>query len=240
MRVEFKDGERPVGRQMLVTSACVLLALAARIILDQHLGNQLPFAFFLGAVVISAWYGRLPQSVLAAMAGYLMAGFFIEPEHVFTLRNNFAGRAAFVMNSAIVIILSELMHHARSRARRLADELQIVLSSINDAVVVTDNQCKIVYLNKMAEQMTGRKTSEVKGTPLTDILQFSNDRRGTTEGEIKPVVKENELPSNSEPVILLSRQRQVIQIHKSVSPLKDESGAVRGMVLVLCRTINKV
>jgi K+-sensing histidine kinase KdpD len=56
-------------------------AFALRYWLYGGLTNRLPFAFFLPATMIAAWYGGLGPGMLAAAAGLLLGDYFFLPPH---------------------------------------------------------------------------------------------------------------------------------------------------------------
>ena len=59
----------------------VAVAFALRFWLYGGLNNRLPFAFFLPAAMIAAWYGGLGPGMLAAAAGLLLGDYFFLPPH---------------------------------------------------------------------------------------------------------------------------------------------------------------
>src|SRR5688500_9353246 len=68
---------------------------------------------------------------------------------------------------------------ARKRAERdLAAErerLRITLASIGDAVISTDAEGRVTYLNGVAEALTGWSQAEAAGRPLPDIFHIVHE-----------------------------------------------------------------
>lgn len=46
------------------------------------------------------------------------------------------------------------------------ERLHITLDSIREAVISTDNQQKIIFMNPVAEKMSGWKQNEAQGKPF--------------------------------------------------------------------------
>ena len=65
----------------LVAVVVVAVAFGLRFGLYGGLNNRLPFAFFLPAAMIAAWYGGLGPGMLAAAAGLLLGDYFFLPPH---------------------------------------------------------------------------------------------------------------------------------------------------------------
>ena len=62
-------------------------------------------------------------------------------------------------------------------ANKLAEKLrvekenvQVVLSSIGEGVIATDAQCRVNYMNAVAEQLTGHKQAQAKGQHLESVV----------------------------------------------------------------------
>lgn len=65
----------------LIAMLLIGIAFALRYWLYGGLSNRLPFAFFLPATMIAAWYGGLGPGMLAAAAGLLLGDYFFLPPH---------------------------------------------------------------------------------------------------------------------------------------------------------------
>ena len=55
------------------------------------------------------------------------------------------------------------------------ERLRVTLSSIGDGVITTDHAGRILYLNPVAEQLTGWGTSEATGKPLEQVFKIINE-----------------------------------------------------------------
>jgi K+-sensing histidine kinase KdpD len=107
-----------------ISVALVALALALRWAIFGHLDNRLPFAFFLVAVMIAAWYGGLGPGMLAAVAGLLLGDYFFLPQHGAYAALGDAERAAitlYAINATLIVVLMESLH---ARIRKLRWELK--------------------------------------------------------------------------------------------------------------------
>lgn len=91
----------------------VVLAFTLRISLLGSLDNRLPFAFFLPAAMIAAWYGGLGPGLLAAALGLLIGDyFFLAPHHAFGPLSH-ADRTAiavYAISSSLAVFLLDNLH----------------------------------------------------------------------------------------------------------------------------------
>ena len=79
-------------------------------------------------------------------------------------------RSAALQNAGAIL-------HARQRVEReLAREkelLRVTLSCIGDAVISTDAEARVVFLNGVAEVLTGWRQADAVGHPLDDVFRSS-------------------------------------------------------------------
>jgi diguanylate cyclase (GGDEF)-like protein/PAS domain S-box-containing protein len=113
------------------------------------------------------------------------------------------------------------------------DRAQVTLNSIGDAVLSTDILGNVVYLNVVAEHMTGWSRKEAVGHPLGDVFQLID---GNTH---KPAPNPMELAIRlDKPVgltadsILVRRDGYESAIEDSAAPIHDRDGQVTGAVIV--------
>lgn len=112
------------------------------------------------------------------------------------------------------------------RARHLQ-----TLVSIGDGVMVADTEGKIEMLNRAAEEMTGWKTSEAVGKRYLDVF----DVRFTGIVHIDPIaeaLRTGAVATMGEGTVLIARDGTERVLEDSAAPIRDETGAVAGVVLV--------
>src|ERR1700684_2516052 len=69
---------------------------------------------------------------------------------------------------------------ARRRAeealRKQSEWLRITLASIGDAVISTDAEGQVTFMNGLGESLTGWSYAEAAGRPIAEILHIVNER----------------------------------------------------------------
>ncbi|HYV51337.1 MAG TPA: PAS domain S-box protein, partial [Dongiaceae bacterium] len=129
---------------------------------------------------------------------------------------------------------------ARRSAERYAREVEaererlgVTLTSIGDAVISTDAGGDIVLLNPVAEALTGWRSEEARGLPLSRVFRIMNEF--SRQPEVDPVMKVLEtgvMVGLANHTMLISRGGAETPIDDSAAPIRDVDGSVIGAVLV--------
>jgi len=113
------------------------------------------------------------------------------------------------------------------------EKAQVTLQSIGDAVITTDAQGHIEYLNPVAEDLTGWLTREVVGRPLTGVFTIMNEStREIVENPVSRCLREGRAIAMSDQTVLVNRRGQELAIQDSAAPIRDRAGSMIGAVLV--------
>jgi PAS domain S-box-containing protein len=111
--------------------------------------------------------------------------------------------------------------------------LATTLQSIGDAVIATDNDGRVTFMNTVAERLTGFTEAEAHGQPLADVFAiFSELTREVVESPVSKVLREGTVVGLANHTLLRSKSGLEIPIDDSGAPIKDASGQVYGVVLV--------
>jgi len=113
------------------------------------------------------------------------------------------------------------------------DQLATLLRSISDAVIATDAQGLITFMNPAAEALTGWQQAEVLGRDVVDILQFVDEvTQNPMDNPVAKVLSDHQVTYLDNFAALVTRSGQWIPVGDSASPLRRPSGEVTGVVVV--------
>jgi diguanylate cyclase len=113
------------------------------------------------------------------------------------------------------------------------ETLRVTLQSIGDAVITTDAQGRVTWLNPAAERMTGWLTSEAKGKPLVQVFNIVNEvTRKAAENPVSECLRHGKIVGLANHTILISRDGIEYGIEDSASPIRSANGKIIGVVLV--------
>jgi diguanylate cyclase (GGDEF)-like protein/PAS domain S-box-containing protein len=111
--------------------------------------------------------------------------------------------------------------------------LRITLQSIGDAVITTDAIGLLVWLNPVAERLTGWATQEARGRPLSQVFHtVSEETREPAPDAVASCLHLRQAISSPCTTLLITRAGSELGIEQSASPILSDNGEMRGVVLV--------
>lgn len=113
------------------------------------------------------------------------------------------------------------------------ERLRVTLHSIGDAVITTDTHGVITYLNPVAEQLAGWRSSEAIGQRIEVVYSIVHAAFGDrAQSPIAFVLTTGAVGGKSDDTILVRRDGTRVEIEDSASPIRDGNGTIVGVVLV--------
>ena len=107
------------------------------------------------------------------------------------------------------------------------------LASIGDAVISTDAEGRVTFMNGVAEALTGWPQAEALGRPLPDVFHIVNERtRQPVENPVLRALREGTIVGLANHTVLIARDGTERPIDDSAAPMRDEGGDLLGAVLV--------
>jgi PAS domain S-box-containing protein len=111
--------------------------------------------------------------------------------------------------------------------------LNTTIRSIGDAVIACDTDGNIVFMNRIAEQLTGWQEHEARGLSLHTVFPiFNEDTRAAVENPVDKVRRLGTVVGLANHTFLVSKNGTEICIDDSGAPIRDGSGNMIGVVLV--------
>jgi PAS domain S-box-containing protein len=166
-----------------------------------------------------------PLVVDGRAIGLLGMGFF-EPRRFSSEERSLVG--AFTKQCAQALQRARLLE----REDETRQWLTTTLRSIGDAVIATDTEGHVTFMNPIAERLTGWDESDARGRRLPEIFAiFSEATRAPVENPVSRVLREGTVVGLANHTFLRSRGGVEIPIDDSAAPIRDERGKLLGVVL---------
>lgn len=124
------------------------------------------------------------------------------------------------------VILDKAMYNEKIRA-------EIALNSISDAVICTDINGKIDYLNTAAEKITGWQKKDAYGLPSSDVYNIINGTsRIPLPNPVELVLQSNQPIGLAADTLLIKHDGTEVAIEDSSSPIHNWNDGLTGVVIV--------
>jgi PAS domain S-box-containing protein len=130
-------------------------------------------------------------------------------------------------------LLAEHWREVEASLRRQSQILEVTLASIGEAVIVTDREGRVTFLNTVAESLTGWPLEDAKGQTLKDVFRIINERtRQIAEDPVSKVLKTGQTIGLANHTVLIGRGGREMPIDDSAAPIRAPNGELFGVVLV--------
>lgn len=109
----------------------------------------------------------------------------------------------------------------------------VTLQSIGDAVITADTESRIVYVNPVAEVLTGWTQEEAEGQRLTEVFRIvDGTTRAPATNPVDRCLAINDIVELANDTILIRRDGSEMIIADSAAPIREIDGTVQGVVMV--------
>lgn len=132
-----------------------------------------------------------------------------------------------------VVEMALYKHAAEQKLRESERRFVAILSSIGDAVIATDDQARVTFMNPVAQALTGWSERAALGLSLAEVFRIINeDTHYPVEDPVGKVLRSGTAVGLANHTVLLARDGREIPIDDCGAPICDDDGGVTGAVVV--------
>jgi PAS domain S-box-containing protein len=191
-----------------------------------------PTILIIALLIASAWYGGRGPGLLVAITFESVIDYYYFTTQPFTWKY-----AVIIFNRmalfAALALFASSRRNAEKRLRQQREWLRVALSSIGDAVIATDLNGTVNFINPTAEALTGWTMAEVADKPLGEVFHIVNEEtRAPVESPFAAIKREGNVVGLANHTLLIARDGREIPIEDSGAPIKDHSGKTMGVIIV--------
>lgn len=132
-------------------------------------------------------------------------------------------------------ILREMAEREKHAAelREREEWFRVTLASIGDAVIATDEHGMVIFVNPIAEDLTGIKLRGAQGQPIQNVFPIFNEQtRKPVENPVAKVLALGRIMGLANHTVLQRSDGKLIPIEDSAAPIFDDQKKLRGVVMV--------
>jgi PAS domain S-box-containing protein len=134
------------------------------------------------------------------------------------------------LHSAVEVALYK--HKMEKKLKESEKWLSTTLESIGDAVIATDENGKVKFMNPVAMEITGWGELDAFGKDLDEVFNIIREDSGAPINPLNEVIEKNQIIELNEPTILITKDGKEVPIDDSSAPIRDETGNIIGVALV--------
>jgi PAS domain S-box-containing protein len=220
----------------LIGVAAIGISVLLRLALAPILGDKFVYILHFPAVMFSAWYGGLGPGLLATALAALHSATYLLPPALTVQVTGAADVLSLVIFILIGIFISALNESARrekAAAQLAGQQLRVTLGSIGDAVVATDREGRVTFMNAVASSLTGWSLRDARGRPVAEVIRLINEEtREPVETPIARALRERHTVGLPAQTLLVARDGTERPIDDSSAPMLTSGGELTGAVLV--------
>ncbi len=146
-----------------------------------------------------------------------------------------ANKSFTALNLRIQELTAENLRRRRAEAelRAQSEFLSVTLSSIGDAVITTDPEGRVTFMNPVAVGLTGWSADDATDYPLDEIFRIVHETtREPVESPVTKVLRYGHVVGLANHTTLIARDGTEHSIDDSAAPIRDDDGQILGVVLV--------
>lgn len=124
-------------------------------------------------------------------------------------------------------------HQFDIKLKESEEWLSVTLHSVADALIATDRDGLVKFMNPVAEFLTGWESMEAKARPLETVVSITDEKTGAAvDGFVRRIIDRPDTTLSLENIILTSKDGRKADLEANGSPIRDHEGNVMGIVLV--------
>lgn len=135
----------------------------------------------------------------------------------------------------VLLLITDITRLKRAE-RELFEEkelLRVTLTSIGDAVISVDLQGRVVFMNPIAEQMTGWTAERAAGCPIEVVMPLEEGESGRSlENPVYIALRERRTVAMALNCRLKALGGIDYQVEDSAAPIRDAQGDMKGAIIV--------
>jgi PAS domain S-box-containing protein len=99
------------------------------------------------------------------------------------------------------------------------------LQSIGDGVITTDSDCRIEYLNPVAQELTGWTLDTASARSIDEIFRsFHEETCEPMENPLAVAIRRDRLYKSMRPMLLIRRDGNELYVETCAAPIRNDVG----------------
>lgn len=212
--------------RITIVGLCLLGTIFVAVYFNYFKGIDVVYThlFYVVIVMVGLWYKRYVVQVA------MFLGLF---HIVMDYLSNGAFLMAPLLRASILLFVASGIYFLINQLECSHRNLDRVLKSVGDGIIVVDLEQRVTMLNRIAEELTGWTNDEARGKSFNQVFMLSHENpEYQVTNPVEAVLKSDCSTVSSNHAIITDRHGNRFNIEDSATPVKDGEGATTGVVLI--------
>lgn len=140
----------------------------------------------------------------------------------------------FYLSYVLLKVLKTSKHIEQSNSRIKSEiaKIQTTFASIGDAVITTNNDGEIDYMNQSAQDLTNYQLEEGSKLPIDTVFKIFNEDNFLLVNPVETAMNEQRVIKGKHNVLLQRRGGEQLPIVYTIAPIHDSDSLVIGTIIV--------
>ncbi|HEY6871555.1 MAG TPA: ATP-binding protein [Geobacteraceae bacterium] len=134
----------------------------------------------------------------------------------------------------VAIGIALYKHEMESKLKVMERWFAATLKSIGDAVVTTDTEGRITFMNYAAEKISKWRREDALGKSITDVITIvGSERQPLQRQDLEQIIRDGIIINLLKDYItFITKEGDEIPIGGCIAPIRDDRGSITGIVMV--------
>lgn len=180
--------------------------------------------FYVVIIMVGLWFKRY----------VIQLAIFLGIFHIFLdYLSNGELTAAPLLRGGIFLFVAFVIYVLINQLEATHENLDHILKSVGDGIIVVDLEKKVTMLNQVAEEMTGWTCEEGRGKDFYTVFNLSHENPSChILNPVEEVLRLNQSYALTNHAVITHRNGTQYHIEDSATPVKDGDGITTGVVLI--------
>lgn len=217
-----------INRQirLLLVGFCLITIIFVAIYFNYYRGIDVVYThlFYVAIIMVGLWFKR--YVIQLAM---FLGGFHIVIDY---LSNGYLLMAP-ILRGCIFLFVAVVMLLLITRLECTHENLDRIINSVGDGIIVVDLDKKVTMLNMVAEGLTGWTISDARGKDFNEVFDLAHENpEYYVLNPVEEVLRTDHPYELTNHAVITSRNGARVFIEDSATPVKDNEGNTTGVVLI--------
>lgn len=217
-----------INRQirLVLVSLCLVSIIFVAIYFNYYRGIDVVYThlFYVAIIMVGLWFKRyvihlaMLLGVFHIILDYLSNGYLLP---------------APILRGCIFLFVAIVVYLLTTRLECTHENLDRILKSVGDGIIVVDLEKRVTMLNKVAEDLTGWSSLDARGKDFNEVFDLAHENpEYYVLNPVEEVIRTDHPYELTNHAVITRRNGTQVYIEDSATPVKDSEGNTTGVVLI--------